>query len=171
MSTPHVFKYRELIGNTTLLCKYSLTPIIRNFAMKQKRKKDVVVIVSVDLIGLLPTNHIIYIIYKLWHIRFKSGKWMPYNIILFDGAYFLLAVMVVGDESSWLKMANKLAVLAGWWPYWQRCTSVEGMSWTGHARPVVCLLSVQIPTLQAQLQSLRTSPDGEAGLTVCKLLA
>ena len=26
--------------------------------------------------------------------------------ILFDGAYFLSAVMVEGDESSWLKMAN-----------------------------------------------------------------
>ena len=26
--------------------------------------------------------------------------------ILFDGAYFLLAVMVEGDESSQLKMAN-----------------------------------------------------------------
>ena len=73
--------------------------------MKQKPKKDVV-IVSFDLIGLLPTNHIIYIIYKLWHIRVKSGKWMLYNIILFDGAYFLLAVMVVGDKSSWRKMAN-----------------------------------------------------------------
>ena len=73
--------------------------------MKQKPKKDVV-IVSFDLIGLLPTNHIIYIIYKLWHIRVKSGKWMLYDIILFDGAYFLLAVMVVGDKSSWRKMAN-----------------------------------------------------------------
>ena len=31
---------------------------------------------------------------------------MLYNIILFDGAYFLLAVMVVGDKSSWRKMAN-----------------------------------------------------------------
>ena len=39
----------------------------QEFAMKQKRKKNVVVIVSFDLIGLLPTNHIIYIIYKLWH--------------------------------------------------------------------------------------------------------
>ena len=26
--------------------------------------------------------------------------------MLFDGAYFLLAVMVEGDESSWLRMAN-----------------------------------------------------------------
>ena len=78
----------------------------QEFAMKQKCKKDAVVIVSFDLIGLLPTNHIIYIIYKLWHIRVKSGKWMLYNIILFDGAYFLLAVMVVGDKSSWRKMAN-----------------------------------------------------------------
>ena len=26
--------------------------------------------------------------------------------ILFDGAYFLLAVMVEGVESSWLRMAN-----------------------------------------------------------------
>ena len=74
--------------------------------MKQKCKKDAVVIVSFDLIGLPPTNHIIYIIYKLWHIRVKSDKWMLYNIILFDGAYFLLAVMVVGDKSCWRKMAN-----------------------------------------------------------------
>ena len=27
--------------------------------------------------------------------------------ILFDGGYFLLAVMVEGDESSWLRMANQ----------------------------------------------------------------
>ena len=74
--------------------------------MKQKRKKDVVVIVSFDLIGLLPTNHIIYIIYKLWHIRVKSGKWMLYNIILFYGAYFSLTVIVVADKSSWRMMAN-----------------------------------------------------------------
>ena len=26
--------------------------------------------------------------------------------ILFDAAYFLLAVMIEGDESSWLRMAN-----------------------------------------------------------------
>ena len=26
--------------------------------------------------------------------------------VLFDGAYFLLAIMVEGDESSWLRMAN-----------------------------------------------------------------
>ena len=68
--------------------------------MKQKPQKDVIDIVSFDLIGLLPTNHIIYIIYKLWHIRVKCGKWMLYNIILFDGAYFLLAVMVVGQGLS-----------------------------------------------------------------------
>ena len=71
--------------------------------MKQQRKKDVVVLVSFDLIGLLPTNHIIYIIYNLWHIWVKSSKWMLYKIILFDGAYFLLAVMVVRDKSSWRK--------------------------------------------------------------------
>ena len=34
--------------------------------------------------------------------------------ILFDGAYFLLAVMVEGDESSQLKRANQQAVLAGY---------------------------------------------------------
>ena len=28
------------------------------------------------------------------------------NIIVFSGAYFLLAVMVEGDESGWLRMAN-----------------------------------------------------------------
>ena len=72
----------------------------QELAMKQKPQKDVIDIVSFDLIGLLPTNHIIYIIYKLWHIRVKSGKWMLYNIILFDGAYFLLAVMVVGQGLS-----------------------------------------------------------------------
>ena len=41
----------------------------------------------------------------------------------------------------------------------------------GPARPVVCLLSVQIPTLQALLQGLCTSSVGETGLAVCKLLA
>ena len=41
--------------------------------MKQKRKKDVVVIVSFDLIGLLPTNHIIYIIYKF--MTYQSQIW------------------------------------------------------------------------------------------------
>ena len=35
---------------------------------------------------------------------FKTGKWIPYN--LFNGAYFLLAAMIEGDESSQLKMAN-----------------------------------------------------------------
>ena len=35
-------------------------------------------------------------------VSFKTGKWMLYNIILFSGAYFLLVVMVEGDESSWL---------------------------------------------------------------------
>ena len=91
---------------TSLIIVQILVDYHQEFAMKQKRKKDVVVIVSFDLIGLLPTNHIIYIIYKLWHIRVKSGKWVLYNIILFDGAYFLLVVMVVGDKSSWRKMAN-----------------------------------------------------------------
>ena len=36
--------------------------------------------------------------------------------ILFDAAYFLLAVMVEGDRNSWLRMANKPAVLTGYWP-------------------------------------------------------
>ena len=36
--------------------------------------------------------------------------------ILFDGAYFLLALMVEGDESSWLRMANYPVVLAGYRP-------------------------------------------------------
>ena len=52
----------------------------QEFAMKQKCKKDVVVIVSFDLIGLLPTNHIIYIIYKLWHIRVKMDALQYYFI-------------------------------------------------------------------------------------------
>ena len=34
--------------------------------------------------------------------------------ILFEGAYFLLAVMVEGCESSQLRMANQLAVLASY---------------------------------------------------------
>ena len=37
-------------------------------------------------------------------MSFKGGTWMLYNLI--DGAYFLLAVMVEGDESSRLRMAN-----------------------------------------------------------------
>ena len=36
--------------------------------------------------------------------------------ILFNGAYFLLAVMVERDESSRQRMANWPAVLAGYWP-------------------------------------------------------
>ena len=39
-------------------------------------------------------------------MSFKSEKQMLYNNILFDGAYFLLAVMVEEDESSQLRMAN-----------------------------------------------------------------
>ena len=46
----------------------------QEFAMKQKRKKDVVGIVSFDLIGLLPTNHIIYIIYK-FIMAYQSQIW------------------------------------------------------------------------------------------------
>ena len=37
-----------------------------------------------------------------WHSKLGNGCFT----ILFDGAYFLLAVMVEGDESSWLRMAN-----------------------------------------------------------------
>ena len=37
-------------------------------------------------------------------MSFKTGKRML-NTIFFNGAYFLLAV-AVGDESSWLRMAN-----------------------------------------------------------------
>ena len=33
-------------------------------------------------------------------------EWMLYKIILLDGAYLLLAVMMEGDESGWLRMAN-----------------------------------------------------------------
>ena len=36
--------------------------------------------------------------------------------ILFDGAYFLSAVMVEGDKSSQLTMAKKPVVLAGYQP-------------------------------------------------------
>ena len=36
---------------------------------------------------------------------FQTGKWILYNIILFDGAYFLLAVMA-GGVSNQLRMAN-----------------------------------------------------------------
>ena len=39
-------------------------------------------------------------------MSFKSEKQMLYNNILFDGVYFLLAVMVEEDESSQLRMAN-----------------------------------------------------------------
>ena len=46
------------------------------------------------------------------HSKLGNG----YFTMLFDGASFLLAVMVEGDESSRLKMANQPAVLAGYWP-------------------------------------------------------
>ena len=52
----------------------------QELAMKQKPQKDVIDIVSFDLIGLLPTNHIIYIIYKLWHIRVKMDVLQYYFI-------------------------------------------------------------------------------------------
>ena len=38
------------------------------------------------------------------------------NNYLFDGAYFLLSVIVEGDESSQLRMANEPAVFFGYWP-------------------------------------------------------
>ena len=38
------------------------------------------------------------------------------NNYLFDGAYFLLSVIVEGDESSHLRMANEPAVFFGYWP-------------------------------------------------------
>ena len=65
---------------TSLIIVQILVDYRQEFAMKQKRKKDVVVIVSFDLIGLLPTNHIIYIIYKLWHIRVKMDVLQYYFI-------------------------------------------------------------------------------------------
>ena len=46
-------------------------------------------------------------------MSFKPGKQMLYNI-LFDGVYFLLAVMVEGDTSSQLRMANQPADLASY---------------------------------------------------------
>ena len=60
----------------------------QEFAMKQKRKKDAVVIVSFNLIGHI--IHIIYIIYKLWHIRVKMDALQCYFIqwcLLFVNSY------------------------------------------------------------------------------------
>ena len=50
----------------TLCKKYSLTPITTNLQWHKMREKDVVDIVTFDLIGLLPTNHIIIIIKLQW---------------------------------------------------------------------------------------------------------
>ena len=36
-------------------------------------------------------------------MSFKTGTQILYSIILFDGAYFVLAVMVEGDERSRLR--------------------------------------------------------------------
>ena len=36
--------------------------------------------------------------------------------ILFNGAYFLSAVMVERDESNQLRMVNQPVLLAGYWP-------------------------------------------------------
>ena len=63
LSTPHAFKgiIDDVKTHGTLrhLCKkYSLTPIVENLRWHKTRKKDVN-IVTFDLIGLLPTNHII----------------------------------------------------------------------------------------------------------------
>ena len=44
--------------------KYSLTPVITNLPSHKMREKDVVGIVTFDLIGLLPTNHIICLYYN-----------------------------------------------------------------------------------------------------------
>ena len=38
-------------------------------------------------------------------MSFQTGKWILYNITLFDGAYFLLAVMAGGIFNK-LRMAN-----------------------------------------------------------------
>ena len=46
----------------TLCKKYSLSPITTNLRWHKTREKDVVEIATFDLIGLLPTNHIIIII-------------------------------------------------------------------------------------------------------------
>ena len=45
---------------------------------------------------------------------FNTGKPILYNF--FYGDYFLLAVMVEGDESSRLRMANQRVVLGGYQP-------------------------------------------------------
>ena len=49
---------------TSCVQKYSLTLIITNLEWHKTHKKDVVGIVTFDLIGLLPTNHIIL----QWHV-------------------------------------------------------------------------------------------------------
>ena len=44
--------------------------------------------------------------FNMHSTSFKTGTWMLYNI-LFVGAYFLLAVIVEGDESSWQMLSIK----------------------------------------------------------------
>ena len=51
LSTPHVFKYWELMGNEWLMTSF--------VKKKKTHQKDVVGIVTFDLTGLLPSNHII----------------------------------------------------------------------------------------------------------------
>ena len=58
----------------------------------------------------IPRYHTVSNISSLVKIRVQCHS----IFILFDGAYFLLA-LVVGDESSLLRMANQLAVLASYW--------------------------------------------------------
>jgi len=59
LSNPHIFKYLELIGMhfvTSSILPWHMTSFVKK---KKKREKDVVGIITFDLIGLLPTNHII----------------------------------------------------------------------------------------------------------------
>ena len=58
-------------------------------------------------------------------MSFQTGKRILYNIILFDGAYFLLAVMA-GGVSNQLRMANEPAVLAGYPPLLRALVNKNG---------------------------------------------
>ena len=92
---------------TSLMVQILVDSNHQEFAMKQKPKKDVVGIVSFDLIGLLPTNHIIYIIYSVipefYEEAFDVNSWpLAYQrqIHPATGSQFSTTNLFIQDNSN-----------------------------------------------------------------------
>ena len=85
----------------------------QEFAMKQKPQKDVFGIVSFDLIGLLPTNHIICIIYngipEFYEETFDVNSYpLAYKIQIHPatGSHFSTTGLFIQDNSKDLAVGN-----------------------------------------------------------------